>query len=167
MPNDQISTYDNLNYDTLSTEHFSEWFTWQLQDFLPLNILNLLNNVTAARHTHADIFPGVVVGLGALGVITKLKLEIQPAFTVRQFVYEDLPLEELTENFNAIMSAGYTVSLFTDWQDRKVYQLWIKVWTLYLSVLSSPMKECGIWISHAKDMKGQNIMLKENLLLWK
>lgn len=76
---------------------------------------------------HEDIFPGAVVGLGALGVITKLTLEIQPAFTVRQYVYEDLPLSQLKENFDAIMAAGYTVSLFTDWQDQKLYQLWIKL----------------------------------------
>jgi len=80
-----------------------------------------------ARHTQGDIFPGVVVGLGALGIITKLTLEIQPTFIVKQFVYEDLPLKELAENFDAIMSAGYSVSLFTDWQDQKIYQLWIKV----------------------------------------
>ncbi|KAG0599930.1 hypothetical protein M758_12G188600 [Ceratodon purpureus] len=80
-----------------------------------------------SRHTHGDTFPGAVVGLGALGVITRITLDIQPAFTIRQFVYENLPLSQLTENFDAIMSAGYTVSLFTDWQEKRLYQLWIKI----------------------------------------
>jgi xylitol oxidase len=25
------------------------------------------------------------------------------------------------------MGSGYTVSLFTDWQDQKMYQMWIKI----------------------------------------
>lgn len=67
------------------------------------------------------------MGLGALGVMTKLTLRTQPAFSVRQYVYEHLPLHQVKDNFEAIMSAGYTVSLFTDWQDQEFYQIWIKV----------------------------------------
>lgn len=80
-----------------------------------------------SRRTSPEAFPGAVVGLGGLGVITRITLDIQPAFTVRQFVYENLSLSQLTENFDAIMSAGYTVSLFTDWQEKRFYQLWIKI----------------------------------------
>ena len=36
-------------------------------------------------------FRGAVVGLGSLGVVTSLALDIVPAFDVRQYVYEDLP----------------------------------------------------------------------------
>lgn len=71
-------------------------------------------------------FYGAVVGLGALGVVTRMTLQLQPRFDVAQFVYQDLPLESLKENFRAIMSAGYSVSLFTDWLDGKVSQVWIK-----------------------------------------
>ena len=83
--------------------------------------------VHLSRHAHGDTFPGAVVGLGALGIITRITLDIQPAFTVRQFVYENLPMSQLVENFDAIMSGGYTVSLFTDWQENRIYQLWIKI----------------------------------------
>ena len=67
-----------------------------------------------------------VVGLGALGVVTKVTLAIQPTFSMRQYVFEDLPLSQATEHFDAIMSAGYSVSLFTDWQRDRINEVWIK-----------------------------------------
>lgn len=71
-------------------------------------------------------FDAVVVGLGAFGVITKLTLGVQDTFEIRQNVYLDLPLETLESDFEGIMSSGYSVSLFTDWQDKKVSEVWIK-----------------------------------------
>jgi alditol oxidase len=67
-----------------------------------------------------------VVNLGALGVMTKITLEIQPAFLMRQDIYVGLPLAQLADNFEAIMSSGYSVSLFTDWQKQRINQVWIK-----------------------------------------
>ncbi|MBD3629696.1 D-arabinono-1,4-lactone oxidase [Cyclobacterium sp.] len=67
-----------------------------------------------------------VVHLGALGVVTRMRLRIQPTFTVRQFVYENLSLQQLNAQFDTVFSSGYSVSLFTDWQGEKVNQLWIK-----------------------------------------
>src|SRR5579863_4965889 len=49
-------------------------------------------------------FLGAVVGLGALGLVTKVTLNIQPAFAMRQNVYERLPVVRLKENFEKIMS---------------------------------------------------------------
>jgi alditol oxidase len=83
-------------------------------------ILNL------SRERDGETFNGAVVGLGALGVITKVILDIQPSFMMRQYVYEDLPLRELKEHFDAIESSGYSVSLFTDWQKQRINELWIK-----------------------------------------
>ena len=40
-----------------------------------------------------------MVGLGALGVVFRITLDIQPAYKVRQYVYEDLPLAELKNSF--------------------------------------------------------------------
>ena len=75
--------------------------------------------------SHPDFY-GVVVGLGAFGIITKLTLEVQDTFAVQQNVFLDLPLATLESNFDAIMSSGYSVSLFTDWRDKKVSEVWIK-----------------------------------------
>jgi xylitol oxidase len=71
-------------------------------------------------------FNGCVVHLGALGALTQLTLDVQPAFDVRQDVYLDLPMTAVRDHFEAIVSAGYSVSLFTDWQKGRVNEVWIK-----------------------------------------
>ncbi|MFN7994225.1 MAG: D-arabinono-1,4-lactone oxidase [Bryobacteraceae bacterium] len=76
-----------------------------------------------------DTFHGAVVGLGALGVITRMTLAVQPTFTMRQYVYEDLPLSQMKDHFDAIQSSGYSVSLFTDWQKHRINEVWIKTRT--------------------------------------
>ncbi|MFC0626604.1 FAD-binding protein [Kribbella deserti] len=70
-------------------------------------------------------FPGSVLALGALGVVVGLTLDAVPAFDVRQFVYDDLPLDRLGSDLDAIWSSAYSVSAFTDWQ-RPVAQIWRK-----------------------------------------
>ena len=82
--------------------------------------------VTLSREKDGEQFLGAVVGLGGIGLITKTTLDIQPTFNVRQDVYENLPLEQLKDNFESVMSAGYSVSLFTDWQNKNISQVWIK-----------------------------------------
>jgi alditol oxidase len=82
--------------------------------------------VKLSRERDGETFNGAVVGLGALGVITKVTLDIQPRFMMRQYVYEDLPLGELKVHFDAIESSGYSVSLFTDWKKERINELWIK-----------------------------------------
>ena len=82
--------------------------------------------VTLSRQTHGDDFDGMVVHLGALGVVTKLTLKIQPSFEIAQTAYTNLPVEALLAHFDAITSAGYSVSLFTDWQSAFVNQVWVK-----------------------------------------
>jgi alditol oxidase len=83
--------------------------------------------VVLSREQHGDQFQGAVVGLGGLGVVTKLTLDIVPTFAMQQEVYENLPLARLEEHFDTIMSSAYSVSLFTDWQDGRVNQVWLKL----------------------------------------
>jgi xylitol oxidase len=67
------------------------------------------------------------VSLGALGITTALTLRIVPAFTARQWVYDNLPRAELTASFGQIYSSAYSVSAFTTWQDPGVIDmLWLK-----------------------------------------
>lgn len=78
-----------------------------------------------SRDDNAD-FAGAVVALGALGIVIRLTLDVQPAFEVAQSVYENLPFAALESNFLEIFSAAYSVSLFTDWQKPRGTQLWLK-----------------------------------------
>ncbi|MFC0182424.1 FAD-binding protein [Pseudarcicella hirudinis] len=81
---------------------------------------------TLSRDKDGEEFLAGVVGLGALGVVTKVTLDIQPTFQVRQDVYENLPFSALKDHFDEIMSGGYSVSLFTDWQKDNVSEVWVK-----------------------------------------
>jgi xylitol oxidase len=83
--------------------------------------------VKLSRSQDGESFSGAVVGLGALGVITKVTLAIQPRFMMKQYVYENLQLNELKEHFDAIESAAYSVSLFTDWQMKRINEVWLKI----------------------------------------
>jgi xylitol oxidase len=67
-----------------------------------------------------------VVGLGALGVVTKVTLQIEPTYNMRQRVFLKLPMSQLKAHFEDIVSAGYSVSLFTDWQSDSINEVWIK-----------------------------------------
>jgi xylitol oxidase len=49
-----------------------------------------------------------------------------PAFEVRQWVWENMPLPQFTTHFEAIMNAGYSVSAFTTWRDNRVSEVWVK-----------------------------------------
>lgn len=82
--------------------------------------------VKLSRKADGDAFRGAVVGLGAIGVIHRITLDVQPKFAARQYVYQDLPLKQMADHFDAIQSSGYSVSLFTDWQKKRVNEVWIK-----------------------------------------
>ena len=70
-------------------------------------------------------FDGLVVGLGALGAVTRITLDVEPAYEVRQRVFEGLSWEALFEHFDGITSRGYSVSVFTRWGGT-TDQVWVK-----------------------------------------
>lgn len=82
--------------------------------------------VELSRERQPDQFSGMVVGLGGLGVVTQLTLEVVPTFNVRQYVYQNLPFTDLVAHFDEIESSAYSVSLFTDWHDQYIQQVWLK-----------------------------------------
>jgi xylitol oxidase len=79
--------------------------------------------VSAARGD--DDFDGLVVGLGALGAVTRVALDVEPTYDVRQRVFEGLGWDALAEHFEAIATAGYSVSVFTRW-GATTDQVWVK-----------------------------------------
>ena len=82
--------------------------------------------VTLSRHRDGDRFQGAVVGLGALGVVSKVTLDVVPTFDVSQVVYENLSFNQLEKHLDEIFASGYSVSLFTDWQNHRATQVWVK-----------------------------------------
>ncbi|SHK05611.1 xylitol oxidase [Pseudonocardia thermophila] len=69
-------------------------------------------------------FPGSVIALGALGVVTAVTLDVVPAFGVRQWVHEGLTDLDAVD---AALSAAYSVSAFTHWAGAGFEQVWLKV----------------------------------------
>ncbi|MGW8062538.1 FAD-binding protein [Streptomyces ziwulingensis] len=83
------------------------------------------STVTVARGD--ERFGGAVTSLGALGVVTALTLDLEPAYEVEQHVFTELPLAGLdTAVFDTVMAAAYSVSLFTDWRAPGFRQVWLK-----------------------------------------
>ena len=71
-------------------------------------------------------FAGLVVGLGAAGIVTRIALDVEPAYAVRQRVFEGLPWDALLEHFDEVTAAGDSVSVFTGWNPDAADQVWIK-----------------------------------------
>jgi alditol oxidase len=78
----------------------------------------------AAARGETD-FDGLVIGLGALGVMTRVTLETEPAHQVSQFVYEALPWDALIGGIDAIAACGDSVSVFHRFGER-AEQVWVK-----------------------------------------
>lgn len=92
-----------------------------------LEIVSGTGELVRLTNAHGERFRGAVVGVGALGIITRVTLRLEPAYDVAQSVYLDLPFPVLEHNLEEIFSSGYSVSLFTDWQNSRATQVWIKL----------------------------------------
>ncbi len=79
-----------------------------------------------SRAAFPEHFDGMVVSLGALGFLTKVTLRVEPTYQMRQYVFEGLSRVAMERNFNAIMDAAYSVSLFTTWGEKGIEEVWIK-----------------------------------------
>ena len=89
-----------------------------------LELVTSEGDVVTARRGEPD-FDGMVVHLGALGALTRLTLDVEPSFDVRQRVFEGLEWDALFEHYDEITAAGYSVSVFSRWGDA-TEQVWIK-----------------------------------------
>ncbi|MGZ4295567.1 MAG: D-arabinono-1,4-lactone oxidase [Solirubrobacteraceae bacterium] len=79
--------------------------------------------VTVARNDAE--FDGVVVGLGALGIVTSVTLEVQPFFAMRQRVFQGVGWDTLFDRFDWIFAAGESVSAF-HLCGESTEQVWVK-----------------------------------------
>jgi xylitol oxidase len=85
-----------------------------------LELVTSDGELVAARRGDDD-FDGMVVSLGALGVVTRVTLDVEPAYEIRQRVFEGLPWDAVPDVFGA----GYSVSVFTLWGET-ADQVWVK-----------------------------------------
>ena len=90
-----------------------------------LELVSADGTLVTARRGDPD-FAGMVVGLGALGIVSRLTLDIEPSFEIAQSVFEGLDWDQVLESFDALTSSAYSVSLFTDWSGATVGQAWLK-----------------------------------------
>jgi xylitol oxidase len=90
-----------------------------------LELVTATGDLMHVRRSDAE-FDGMVVGLGAFGVVTRVTLDIQPTFDARQDEFVALPWMAVLTNLDAVMSAAYSVSLMTSWSGDTVNRMWLK-----------------------------------------
>jgi alditol oxidase len=90
-----------------------------------LDIVSASGDPITIRRGDRD-FDGVVVSLGAFGIVTRVTLDIQPEFEMRQDAFEGLPWATVLSDFDTVMSAGYSVTLMTSWSGPTITRFWIK-----------------------------------------
>lgn len=90
-----------------------------------LELVQADGSIAILRRGDVD-FDGAVVSLGALGLVTRVSLDVVPSFALRQYVFEGLPWAALDTEFDAILAGAYSVSLFTTWDEPSVGQVWVK-----------------------------------------
>jgi xylitol oxidase len=72
-------------------------------------------------------FPGSVLALGCVGVMTRLWLRIEETFDVRQEVYVASPADRVVQQVDDIFGAAYSVSVFSSFGDpATVDSIWFK-----------------------------------------
>ena len=70
-------------------------------------------------------FEGVVVGLGALGIVTRVTLAVQPFYEMRQRVFQGVRWDTLFARLDEIYAAGESVSVF-HLCGEQTEQVWVK-----------------------------------------
>lgn len=83
-------------------------------------------------------FPGAVLALGALGVVTSLTVGSVPSYEIRQDVYVDMPRTRFDDHLDEILGTAYSVSAFLDWRGPVVQQVWLKQRTSDDDVVNGP-----------------------------
>jgi xylitol oxidase len=82
--------------------------------------------VRLSRREDPEALAGAVVGLGAAGCVTRLELDVEPRYRMRQDVYEALPFARVEDRFDEVASSADSVSFFTDWTVPAFDQVWVK-----------------------------------------
>ena len=91
-----------------------------------LTVLTPSGDIHALQRGDAD-FDGAVVGLGALGAVLDVTLDVEPTYQVAQHVFERPDWDAVLADFDEVTSIGTSVSLFSTWERTDVVdQIWVK-----------------------------------------
>lgn len=72
-------------------------------------------------------FPGLVLALGSLGVVTRLAVQLERSYQVCQEVVLDVPVRSVVDNVAEVLGSAYSVSLFISFRNRAVVDsVWLK-----------------------------------------
>ena len=105
-------------------------------------------------------FDGMVVGLGAFGIITHVTLDVRPSFDVRQDGFVDLQWSSVLSNLDEIMSAAYSVSIMTHWSGITVGRLWLKTRLPGKAVQDVAISHLGVKAAQNASATGENDALE-------
>jgi xylitol oxidase len=81
--------------------------------------------VTVDAASAGPDFDGHVLALGRLGIVTELVLDVTPTFDVAQTVVVGVSDAAIGERIEEILSAAYSVSIFTTWAP-DTSRIWVK-----------------------------------------
>ncbi|WP_370617057.1 FAD-binding protein [Mumia qirimensis] len=90
-----------------------------------LELVGADGDVVTLREGDPD-FAGAVVSLGALGIVTRVTLRVEPAYEVGQLVRNAVPWDSVLGDLDAVTASADSVSLFTRWSTDVVDQVWMK-----------------------------------------
>lgn len=90
-----------------------------------MEIVDAHGELRWVRRGDAD-FDAMAVGLGAFGIVTRVELDIQPSFHMRQDAYEGIPWDAFLADMRAVTGAGYSVSVMTRWGGETLGRVWVK-----------------------------------------
>ena len=71
-------------------------------------------------------FGAVAVGLGALGIITTMTLDVVPAYQMRQDIYRVASWDAFLENFDDVMASAYSVNVHANFSSVDTNAIWQK-----------------------------------------
>ncbi len=88
---------------------------------------------------------GLAVGLGAFGVMTRVELDVQPSYVVRQDVYREASWDIVLDALDEVMDAAYSVSLLGDIAGPAIDTLWLKHRLGVGEIAAPPTMYGGMW----------------------
>ena len=89
-----------------------------------VSAMTLMRSDGGLRSLHGAELAGAVVGLGALGIVTELTLDLVPTYRIQQYVYDGLQRPTLLGHLDEIFGSARSVSVFTDWAASSA--IWLK-----------------------------------------